>query len=70
MRTSGIWIESLNSICKGNAFMELNEVFISGEEGCHTYRIPVVVATKQGTLLILMARFTLEWLTDGGDRLQ
>jgi len=31
--------------------LEQIDVFISGAEGCHTYRIPAVVVSKKGTLL-------------------
>ncbi len=31
--------------------VEFNNVFISGEEGFHTYRIPSIVVTKEGILL-------------------
>ena len=30
--------------------MPLTDVYVSGEEGYHTYRIPAIVATKDGTL--------------------
>lgn len=35
----------------GGTGLEQIPVFISGEDGYHTYRIPAVIATQQGTLL-------------------
>src|SRR4051812_3131797 len=32
-------------------FAQDTDVFVSGEGGYHTYRIPAIIATKKGTLL-------------------
>ena len=41
---------SCNALVAADA-LELTDVFISGTEGYHTYRIPAIVPTNQGTLL-------------------
>lgn len=35
----------------GNGGLTQTEVFVSGSEGYHTFRIPAIIATKKGTLL-------------------
>jgi len=41
---------SCNALVAADA-LELTDVFISGSEGYHTYRIPAIVSTNEGTLL-------------------
>jgi sialidase-1 len=36
---------------KARELPEITDVFISGEEGYHTYRIPSVITTQKGTVL-------------------
>ena len=33
------------------AFFEQSDIFVSGREGYHTYRIPAIVVSRQGTVL-------------------
>ena len=42
--------------------LRLADVYVAGEGGYHTYRIPAVVATPKGTLLAMAEG---RWLTEG-----
>ncbi len=35
----------------GESYLEQSDVFVSGQEGYHTYRIPAVIVTPKGTVL-------------------
>ncbi len=55
MRMAGwVWIAILG--CGGiqaeEAFMERSDVFLSGEDGCKSYRLPNCVITRDGTVLV------------------
>ena len=41
---------SIAAFASGGA-MEQTDIFVSGTDGCHTYRIPAIVVSKKGTLL-------------------
>ena len=38
-------------VVAGESPLEQTDVFVSGRDGYHTYRIPAIVVTKQGTVL-------------------
>ena len=35
-----------------NPLFEMNDVFVGGQDGIHTYRIPSVICTRKGTVLV------------------
>jgi sialidase-1 len=49
----GLWLAMSTAFIHGAEppSLEETDVFVSGQSGYHTYRIPSVIATKQGTLL-------------------
>ena len=51
MRLTGSIISWLCLICVARAEVEFTDVFRSGQDGYHTFRIPAVVVSSQGTVL-------------------
>ncbi|HEY0946898.1 MAG TPA: sialidase family protein [Opitutaceae bacterium] len=47
----GLFLSSLGLNTAAGAVPEKTDVFVSGEGGYHTYRIPAIVRTEKGTLL-------------------
>jgi hypothetical protein len=72
------FLASLASVAAGQkdaAAPLFTDVFVAGDGGYHTYRIPsasIGVLVERGERSpyerITFTRFTLQWLTDGSDR--
>jgi sialidase-1 len=48
----GVWLCHLAALCQAaEPFLSQTDVYVSGRDGYHTYRIPAMVVTPQGTVL-------------------